>query len=123
MTTKTNPPTIAEEEVPNVATAYVLALGNVAVIAAAIEPSFITGNKSDVKKIRKCIEQIGKMHGEMRKSFDDALLHGRSGFKGTDFMPGVETLRKPRDPNKEKMKPKSVFDLNSTDIFEDEDDE
>jgi hypothetical protein len=120
MTAKTQQPTIAEEEAPNVATLHTLAKDNVAKIAALIESSIISGNKSDVKKIRKCIEEIGKMHGEMRKSFDDALLAGRSGYNGTDFLSGIEPIRKPRKDSDEKVKPKSIFA--STAIF-DEDDE
>jgi hypothetical protein len=116
-TTKTTTPK-PEVSIEALIEAYEAANAAAARIAAMIAPAITAGNVPACKKIRRSIIAIGKMESEMRKAFDDGILNGRSFV--TDFLPGVKTIRKPRDP-KNTTKPASVFA--SVDIFEDDEDE
>lgn len=90
------------------------------IVLGMISPAIASGNVKNVKALRKVIVRIGKVYATLRKTFDETLIASQAGFQGSDFLAGIEPIRKVRDS---KPKPAAIDIFDSSDIFESEDDD
>jgi hypothetical protein len=94
--------------------------GTLAKLRTLVPLTIASGNVKRVQNLRKVIVRLMKASASLRKAFDDSLEASQNGFKGSDFLKGVEPIRKPRETKNPKMVRMDEFSSDDLDFGDDE---